>query len=440
MKLRNKLLILLLLFSSFMVINDTFAMPENIDDSSNIVLLENDETIKFNSIMVNEYKADFVDGNYYVNVPSNVEVVTITGDIPAGYSASGLDEQTLSYGLNKIELYLLSPEGITLNYGLYITRLESEEVTSTELTKLSVEGYNINFKSNIKEYTIKVKKDVNKLNITGEAENDQVKINGLGEVSLTEGKNILKITVTYGELNATSYTINVEREDNSLMIVGIITVSLIGLSVIVYFIGKAVLSKKEKKVEEVKEEIEKQKEITPSNELEVNGENIKVVEPTVIGKEEIPDEYIDSPFNYVANAGEITNESTFVKPIELEPTVEEPAPVVEEEKVEIVNEPAPIVEEQEVAPVEVEQELPVVEEQEDIERGNKKSLIRLKELLLEKENEQYPAITLDELTKEILSSNFVDLDKNKEDNNQIKYEEPKQEDTLDSVIGVIKEK
>lgn len=80
------------------------------------------------------------------------------------------------------------------------------------LSSLTIDGYNINFKKDVKEYSINIKDNVNSLNINAVPENNKAKVNIIGNNDLKANNDIVTIEVTSESGNKNTYTIKINRE------------------------------------------------------------------------------------------------------------------------------------------------------------------------------------------------------------------------------------
>lgn len=86
------------------------------------------------------------------------------------------------------------------------------------LKSLSIEGYNLypEFNKQNDTYTIYVKDDnINTFNVTAEADNENAKIEGTGNISVSQEERIINIKVTAENGDLKVYTIKVENETRS---------------------------------------------------------------------------------------------------------------------------------------------------------------------------------------------------------------------------------
>ena len=83
------------------------------------------------------------------------------------------------------------------------------------MKSLSIEGYELypKFSRQNETYTIYVKDDnVNTFNVLAEADNENAKIEGIGNVSVSQEERIINIKVTAENGDLKVYTINIENE------------------------------------------------------------------------------------------------------------------------------------------------------------------------------------------------------------------------------------
>ncbi len=79
------------------------------------------------------------------------------------------------------------------------------------LSSLTIEGYNLDkeFKKDVTEYSVAVENDIKKIKINAQLDDSSAKIEGIGEVSVSEGTNKLEVKVTAENGNERVYVINV---------------------------------------------------------------------------------------------------------------------------------------------------------------------------------------------------------------------------------------
>lgn len=137
--------------------------------------------------------ADYDSGNSYKSSRS----VTITVSNKSGSSSNSSNDKTVD--INK------------------------EYSSNNNLASLKVEGYSLepSFNKNKTEYKLSLDSDVKSINIKANTEDENASVKGIGEVSVTEGTNNIKITVTAENGNEKVYTIVAEVEDKNPIVVKI---------------------------------------------------------------------------------------------------------------------------------------------------------------------------------------------------------------------------
>lgn len=105
--------------------------------------------------------------------------------------------------------------GSTSIKGITEEELIASYSKNNNLKSLKVDGYELNEKFNKEtlNYTVNVPSDVEKINISGLVEDNTASVNGLGEFSVTEGKNTFEIKVTAQNGSAKTYIVDVNVMD-----------------------------------------------------------------------------------------------------------------------------------------------------------------------------------------------------------------------------------
>lgn len=100
---------------------------------------------------------------------------------------------------------------ITVKEPTVIQKPSKEYSSNNNLKTLTIDGYDITpaFNKDTKEYTLEVPNDVTKVNIKATAEDSLAKVNGIGEVEVSEGTNKIEVKVTAENGNEKIYTITV---------------------------------------------------------------------------------------------------------------------------------------------------------------------------------------------------------------------------------------
>lgn len=134
---------------------------------------------------------------------------TITA-IPIDASTSNLEEYTEK---KSVTIQIVSPTN-NQNTAPSITTNEKKSYSDdNSLKKIEVEGYNIDFKSDILEYSIDVDETVEKIKVNATANHEKAGISGTGEINLSSGNNTVEIKVTAENGNEKIYKINIKVSD-----------------------------------------------------------------------------------------------------------------------------------------------------------------------------------------------------------------------------------
>lgn len=159
-------------------------------------------------------------------------------DIPVPPNSTGYADFTEEEAAERAREYEESKNNIVTSDSLL------GKSSDNYLKSLSIEGYELYPKFNRQEdtYTIYVKdKTVDTFNISAEADNENAKVEGIGNVIVSQEQRLINIKVTAENGDLKVYTINIEDEANkpkkiNVYIIIVIVVILIG--VIIFFIRK----------------------------------------------------------------------------------------------------------------------------------------------------------------------------------------------------------
>ena len=151
-------------------------------------------------------------------------------DIPVPPNSAGYADFTEEEAAEKAREYEESRNNtVTAEY--YVGKSSDNYLKS-----LSIEGYDLypEFNRQNDTYTIYVKDDsISTFNVTAEANNENAKIEGIGNVTVSQEERIINIKVTAENGDLKVYTINIENEANkpkkiNVYIIVIIIFILIG--------------------------------------------------------------------------------------------------------------------------------------------------------------------------------------------------------------------
>ncbi len=190
--------------------------------------------------------------NYVLEVPYEVnrfEVVSyeLMDPVATVTIPEGID---LQVGANQYSLSVFAGDGTENIYTFDITRLEEGSVTldsNNYLQSLTIGGYDLSFDKDQLVYTLHTT-DFSQLLIDVVPESNKAQIQIIGNQELHDG-SIVRIVVTAenGENRIYEIHLTAEKEDHTLLIVGIVTGSIVLLGLIgtgIYFYRKKSLQKK----------------------------------------------------------------------------------------------------------------------------------------------------------------------------------------------------
>ena len=169
---------------------------------------------------------------------TKIDVEVKTEDEKATYEIDNPEE--LVVGENTITIKVKAETGNVREYKVIVVRKEEDQKLSNnnKLNNLIVEGYSINFNTNVYEYTLKIK-DENSLEIEYVLDDDTSNVTIEGNENLKNG-SVIRITVTAENGDTVVYKITVEKDLDLgfLVYIGIGIVVLLVIVVIVIIISK----------------------------------------------------------------------------------------------------------------------------------------------------------------------------------------------------------
>lgn len=158
-----------------------------------------------------EFNKDVYEYNLYVD--STTTKVTLQGLLGDKYASTmGFREYTLTGDVTVIYIDVTSETGDVKTYKVNVIKVYPKS-SNTNLSKLEIDGYELDFDKNTLEYEITVSNDVNELDITAIAEDAKSRVNIYGNDSFEEGENIVTIVVTAEDGSQKTYTIKVNKEE-----------------------------------------------------------------------------------------------------------------------------------------------------------------------------------------------------------------------------------
>lgn len=200
-------------------------------------LAEDNLNITFSGF-ITEYNAEVV----YEVESLNIKTIAFNSDA----SVRIVGSQTLTVGLNVIDVYVTSPDGsATTCYTLNVTRLEEGESvyypeSDASLKSLTVTGYTIGFDPEVSEYKIHLDNQTSQIEVNATPTVDTATVNISNTTNLVNG-SVVSITITSEDLsNETKYKIIItkdapKKDYTTYIILGVLVVlGLIVVIVIIY--------------------------------------------------------------------------------------------------------------------------------------------------------------------------------------------------------------
>ena len=148
--------------------------------------------------------------SYTLSVPNNIEEATINATTESAKSQlSGPGTHKLIEGENKFVIKVVAENETIKEYNITIIREKLENLTeNNSLKNLVVEGHNLIFNKNTKDYSITTKED--KLNLVIELENNESTYEVIGNENLKDG-SIVQIVVTDKDGNNNIYRLKINK-------------------------------------------------------------------------------------------------------------------------------------------------------------------------------------------------------------------------------------
>ncbi len=149
--------------------------------------------------------------NVFINDDENIDVSVVESE-DDNY-VTGIGNVKLIDGKNEVILKVVkkNQEIITYEVDIFKNYKENSSLDDATLIKLIVNGYDINFDSNVYEYNVNVIDDI-RLNIDYETKSSESNVKITGNSNFKEGKNEVRVIVTSKDKTKTNvYTINVNK-------------------------------------------------------------------------------------------------------------------------------------------------------------------------------------------------------------------------------------
>lgn len=149
---------------------------------------------------------------YTLYVDYWVKSVTLNGVLGDEYASTlAFKEYALTGDKTVITLPVVAENGDIKSYTINVVKVYPKS-TNNYLSKLEIEGYEIEFNKDTLEYSIKVSSDVETLDITAVAEDSSARVNIYGNSDFKEGENTVTVVVTAEDGSERTYTITVDKE------------------------------------------------------------------------------------------------------------------------------------------------------------------------------------------------------------------------------------
>lgn len=149
---------------------------------------------------------------YTLYVDYWVKSVTLNGVLGDKYASTlAFKEYALTGDTTVITLPVVAENGDIKSYTINVVKVYPKS-TNNYLSKLEIEGYEIDFNKDTLEYSIKVSSDVETLDITAIAEDASARVNIYGNSNFKEGENKVTVVVTAEDGSERTYTITVDKE------------------------------------------------------------------------------------------------------------------------------------------------------------------------------------------------------------------------------------
>lgn len=166
----------------------------------------------------------------------DIDITAVPEDSKSKVEISGNKE--LKVGTNKITILVTAEDGSKREYIINVDRKNEDEKLSnnTNISKLTIDNYNINFNKDKLNYDLKIKYE-KKLNINVELEDSTSTYIIQGNNNLNN-KSIIKIIVTSADNSTKTYTINIKNNDTIIKIAFVLLITVLIITNILRIILK----------------------------------------------------------------------------------------------------------------------------------------------------------------------------------------------------------
>lgn len=178
---------------------------------------------------------------YNLKINKDITSIEITAK-PESEKATVKIENNENIDIDKPILITVKAEDDTSRVYRIILSYADEKDNNTSLSKIEIQGYNIEFKPDVTEYTLKINKSDKTLDMIVETESDSSTYEIKNNTNL-KNKSKVVITVTAENGDTKDYTITIKKSSNF----GLILIILILLGICGYVIYKLVTKMPEQK-------------------------------------------------------------------------------------------------------------------------------------------------------------------------------------------------
>ena len=196
------------------------------------------------SLTVGEFEVKEENGIYYVTTDINTDSVEINATAPEGVEISGLGKRNLNFGKNTINLTLSLPDGQGRVIQVIITRPDASD-KNTLLKELEVINYKLDFDPMTMEYTVTVPYNVKDVFIYAVAQSEDTSVKGDGKFTLGGSETNAFVTVSYGDVASSTYTIHIKKSYIGLLPIILLTIGLIGTTGGLFYLSNKLKETKE---------------------------------------------------------------------------------------------------------------------------------------------------------------------------------------------------
>lgn len=173
---------------------------------------------------------------YTISVDKNVKDIIVEA-IPESATATVKIKNNEKISSKKpIYVIVTAEDEITkLEYKINIELTDNGPKLSSnsKLSSLTIKGYNLNFKPDVKEYKLKIDKDVNALDIEVTPEDSKAKYEITGNEQL-KNKSKISIKVTAEDETTTEYIITIKKGGSNIIVI-ILIIIVLGIAGVVGF-------------------------------------------------------------------------------------------------------------------------------------------------------------------------------------------------------------